>query len=98
MVREFIRTFQTNLFNDNDFYAVQACCKLLMMLLTYHDPPIFRHLESCGVIPEMFALPWFVTYFASRVGSAEIILELWDRMSVPNQHQMPAAAQGQDKQ
>ena len=33
----------------------------------------------------MYSIPWFITYFASRVGSAEIILELWDRMAQANQ-------------
>ena len=53
------------------------------MLLTYHDPEVRRHLENYNVIPEMYCIPWFITYFASRVESAEIILELWDRMARP---------------
>lgn len=51
------------------------------MLLTYHDPEIFKHLENNNIIPEMYCIPWFITYFASRVSSVEIVLELWDRMA-----------------
>ena len=83
MVREFIRTFQTNLFIDDEFHALQSCLSLFKMLLTYHDPEVRRHLENYNVIPEMYCIPWFITYFASRVESAEIILELWDRMARP---------------
>lgn len=80
MVREFVRTFQTNLFVDNDFYALQSCLYLLKMLLTYHDPEIHGHLENNCVIPEMYSIPWFITYFASRMASAELVLEFWDRI------------------
>ena len=28
----------------------------------------------------MYAIPWFVTYLASRVPDHELLLELWDRV------------------
>ena len=28
----------------------------------------------------MYAIPWFVTYLASRVPDRELLLELWDRV------------------
>ena len=48
------------------------------MLLIYHDPHVHRHLENNSVIPEMYCIPWFITYFASRMASAELVLEFWD--------------------
>ena len=64
------------------------------MLLTYHDPEVARHLERNHVIPEMYSIPWFITYFAARVTHAEVILELWDRMS--NSAQDRKGGQGGD--
>ena len=50
------------------------------MLLIYHDPQIHKHLENNSVIPEMYCIPWFITYFASRMDSADLVLEFWDRI------------------
>ena len=80
MLREFIRVFQTNLFIDSDFYALESCLSLLKMLLTYHDPNLAKHLENNCVIPSMYSITWFITYFASRMTTAELVLEFWDRL------------------
>jgi len=50
------------------------------MLLIYHDPQIHKHLENNSVIPEMYCIPWFITYFAARMASADLVLEFWDRI------------------
>jgi len=80
MTREFVRTFQTNLFIDDDFYALQSCLRILKLLLTYHEPQIANYLDSNHVIPEMFCIPWFITYFASRMESAALVLEFWEHI------------------
>ena len=85
MLREFINTFQTNLFLDEDFSALQSCLCLLKMLLCYHDPQVFKHLERNGVIPEMYSIPWFITCMASRMENADLVLEFWDRMLLPRE-------------
>lgn len=41
---------------------------------------MFKHLELNGVIPEMYSIPWFITYFASRMTQAELVLEFWERL------------------
>jgi hypothetical protein len=80
MMREFVHTFQTNLFIDNDFYSLTSCLLLLKVLLTYHDPAVYKYLEVNYVVPEMYSIPWFITYFASRMENAELVLEFWDRI------------------
>ncbi len=80
MAKEFITTFQTNLFIDDDFYCLHSCLVLLKMLLTYHSPTIVQHLERNNVIPEMYCIPWFITYFASRMDTADLVLMFWDRV------------------
>ena len=78
MARQFIRKFQTNLFLNDDFYALQSCLSLFKLLLFYHDPVVAKHLENNNVTPELYCIPWFITYFASRIESASLVLEFWD--------------------
>lgn len=80
MAREFIKTFQTNLFLDDDFNALQSCLALFKILLVYHDPIVAKHLENNHVTPELYCIPWFITYFAARMDSAQLVLEFWDRI------------------
>lgn len=80
MAREFIHTFQTNMFLDDDFNALQSCLALVKILLFYHDPVVAKHLENCQVTPELYCIPWFITYFAARMETAQLVLEFWDRV------------------
>lgn len=64
---QFIETFQTNIFMDDEFYSLQASLKLLKLLLQYHMPELCLFLEQAGVTTELYAIPWFVTYLATKI-------------------------------
>ena len=32
----------------------------------------------------MYAIPWFITYFSSKIDTAELVLEFWDRLAQKN--------------
>lgn len=34
---------------------------------------------------EMYAIPWFVTYLATRIPVKEVLLEFWDRIVTKNE-------------
>ena len=68
------------MFLDDDFYALQSCLTLFKILLFYHDPILAKHLESYHVTPELYCIPWFITYFSARMDSAQLVLEFWDRV------------------
>lgn len=38
------------------------------------------YLEQLGVTTEMYAIPWFVTYLATRMPHREVLLEFWERI------------------
>ena len=33
-------------------------------LLAFHDPGLFSHLDGIGFIPDLYAIPWYLTMFA----------------------------------
>ncbi len=53
---------------------------LLKLLLKYHEPNLFWHLEEQGISNELYAIPWFITYLATKFSDANILLEFWDRI------------------
>jgi hypothetical protein len=68
------------LFIDDDFTCLQSCFCLLRLLLQYHDPCINSLLLDAGVTPELYATPWFFTYFANKCDRVDVICELWKRV------------------
>lgn len=52
---------------------------MLRLLLRYHDPTLASYLEENGVTPEMYATPWFLTYFSNKL-EKEVLYHLWDKI------------------
>ncbi|XP_068141174.1 TBC domain-containing protein kinase-like protein [Drosophila tropicalis] len=48
-------------------------------LTAFHEPLLAQHLASISFIPELFAIPWFLTMF-SHVFPLHKILHLWDKL------------------
>ena len=48
-------------------------------MTSYHDPELGYHLHSIGFIPELFAIPWFLTCFA-HVFPLDKIMHIWDSL------------------
>ena len=84
MAQAFVDRFQTNLFVDDEFYHLQACLATFKLLLKYHDPSLTQYLEHNYVTCEMYAIPWFITYFSSKLETADLVIELWDRIAQKN--------------
>ena len=76
----FVKNFVPTLFLDDDFICLQSCFCLLRLLLKYHDPEICYILSNGGVTPELYATPWFFTYFARKCERLDVICELWHRV------------------
>ena len=67
VMRAFQSEFLTNIFNNEDFFSLQACMALFKLLLRYHAPKISLKLEQADVTPEMYSISWFLTYFAKVI-------------------------------
>ncbi|XP_055709759.1 TBC domain-containing protein kinase-like protein [Phlebotomus papatasi] len=48
-------------------------------LTTFHEPQLAKHLATINFIPELFAIPWFLTMF-SHVFPLHKIIHLWDKL------------------
>lgn len=48
-------------------------------LTAFHEPLLAKHLSAINFIPELFAIPWFLTMF-SHVFPLHKILHLWDKL------------------
>jgi TBC domain-containing protein kinase-like protein len=49
------------------------------LLLSFHDPELWTHLDEMMFKPDLFAIPWFLTSFA-HVFSLDKIFHLWDAL------------------
>ena len=38
-------------------------------------------MEEKFITPDMFCIPWFITMFASKVESIDVVLEFWSRIT-----------------
>lgn len=91
-LREFVRRFQPNLFIDEEFHALEICLQLFKLLFSYHDAQLITYLDSKFVEPAMYAIPWFITFFASRMESPELVLNFWERLNVRESNKQPDVA------
>ncbi|XP_052872846.1 TBC domain-containing protein kinase-like protein [Anopheles cruzii] len=48
-------------------------------LIFFHEPVLARHLHGINFIPELYAIPWFLTMF-SHVFPLHKIFHLWDKL------------------
>ncbi|XP_061390191.1 TBC domain-containing protein kinase-like protein [Musca vetustissima] len=63
---------------DNSAIIKEYLCKF-SQLTAFHEPVLAQHLSNIAFIPELFAIPWFLTMF-SHVFPLHKILHLWDKL------------------
>ncbi|XP_075156009.1 TBC domain-containing protein kinase-like protein [Haematobia irritans] len=63
---------------DNSAIIKEYLCKF-SQLTAFHEPLLAQHLHNIHFIPELFAIPWFLTMF-SHVFPLHKILHLWDKL------------------
>lgn len=60
----FIWRFQTTFYVDEEFHSLQTALAYLQLLFKYHDPELAYFFEANQLTTEMYAIPWFLTYFS----------------------------------
>eukprot|EP00474_Spongospora_subterranea_P010602 CRZ11060.1 hypothetical protein [Spongospora subterranea] len=75
----FIGRFCPNTFTDDQFGGLQCIFRVFRALLVYHDPKLANFLDEHGMSPELYASPWFMTFFANRVAFPPLI-RIWDHL------------------
>nr|CAD7417893.1 unnamed protein product [Timema poppensis] len=75
----FIPKYLHNFFLKDNSAIIQEYLAKFSHLIVFHDPALANHLASINFIPELFAIPWFLTMF-SHVFPLHKIFHLWDKL------------------
>lgn len=75
----FIPKYLHNFFLKDNSAVIQEYLAKFSHLISFHDPDLANHLSGISFVPELFAIPWFLTMF-SHVFPLHKILHLWDKL------------------
>ncbi|XP_021940580.1 TBC domain-containing protein kinase-like protein isoform X2 [Zootermopsis nevadensis] len=75
----FIPKYLHNFFLKDNTAVIQEYLAKFSHLIAFHDPALENHLVGINFIPELFAIPWFLTMF-SHVFPLHKIFHLWDKL------------------
>jgi len=75
----FIPKYLHNFFLKDNTAVIQEYLAKFSHLIAFHDPALANHLAGISFIPELFAIPWFLTMF-SHVFPLHKIFHLWDKL------------------
>lgn len=73
----FVHKYLRGMFRQVNQANVQQYLDMFSKLLSYHDPALSEHLKSLGFLPDLYAIPWFLTMF-THVLPLHKILHVWD--------------------
>ncbi|CAH1778018.1 unnamed protein product [Owenia fusiformis] len=79
----FIPKYLNMFFLKDNSLVIQEYLAVFRNLIAFHDPALSNHLEEIGFIPDLYAIPWFLTMFA-HVFPLQKIFHLWDTMLLGN--------------
>ncbi|XP_033217840.1 TBC domain-containing protein kinase-like protein [Belonocnema kinseyi] len=75
----FIPKYLHKFFLKDNSLVIQEYLGKFSQVIAFHDPQLANHLKSINFVPELFAIPWFLTMF-SHVFPLHKILHLWDKL------------------
>lgn len=73
----FVSKYLKGFFKKDNQLVVQQYLSMFSELLSYHDSSLAAHLEKLGFLPNLYAIPWFLTMF-THVLPLHKILHIWD--------------------
>lgn len=75
----FVKKYLNDVFLKDNAAVIREYLIKLSHLIAFHDPQLANHLDEKGFIPDLFAIPWFLTMF-SHVFPLHKIFHLWDKL------------------
>lgn len=84
-LRTLVQRYVYQFFLPDNSEGMESRLALFKQLLTYHDPELALHMGEIGFVPELYAIPWFLTMF-SHVLPLEKIYRLWDCLFLNSPH------------
>lgn len=73
----FVNKYLKGFFRKDNQLIVQQYLSMFSELLSYHDASLAGHLGKLGFLPNLYAIPWFLTMF-THVLPLHKILHIWD--------------------
>lgn len=64
---EFIPKYLHQFFLKDNSAIIQEYLAKFSQVIAHHDPELANHLHSINFIPELFAIPWFLTMFSREL-------------------------------
>lgn len=75
----FIDKYLRGFFIKDNQLVVQQYLAMFTELLSFHEHKLASHLKDIGFLPNLYAIPWFLTLF-THVLPLHKILHLWDHL------------------
>ncbi|KAK4296947.1 hypothetical protein Pmani_030595 [Petrolisthes manimaculis] len=75
----FIDKYLHKFFLRDNSAVIQEYLAKFSHMIAFHDPRLANHLHSIGFIPELYAIPWFLTMY-THVFPLQKIFLLWDTL------------------
>jgi len=79
----FIPKYLKNFFLKDNSLIINEYLAVFAHLIAFHHPDLSNHLEQIGFIPDLYAIPWYLTVFA-HVFPLDKIFHLWDKLLLGN--------------
>lgn len=79
----FIPKYLFNFFLKDNSHVIQEYLTVFSQMIAFHDPELSNHLNEIGFIPDLYAIPWFLTMF-THVFPLHKIFHLWDTLLLGN--------------
>ncbi|XP_064191246.1 TBC domain-containing protein kinase-like protein [Anguilla rostrata] len=79
----FIPKYLYNFFLKDNSHVIQEYLTVFSQMIAFHDPELSNHLNEIGFIPDLYAIPWFLTMF-THVFPLHKIFHLWDTLVLGN--------------
>uniref|UniRef100_A0A674A2R0 TBC1 domain containing kinase n=1 Tax=Salmo trutta TaxID=8032 RepID=A0A674A2R0_SALTR len=79
----FIPKYLYNFFLKDNSHVIQEYLTVFSQMFAFHDPELSNHLNEIGFIPDLYAIPWFLTMF-THVFPLHKIFHLWDTLLLGN--------------
>ncbi|CAG2182893.1 unnamed protein product, partial [Oppiella nova] len=75
----FTHKYLKGFFQRDNSRVIQEYLALFSILIKFHDPVLANHLNGLQFVPDLFAIPWFLTMF-THVLPLHQIMHLWDTL------------------
>lgn len=79
----FISKYLHKFFLKDNSPVMQEYLSVFSHMIAFHDTELYNHLDSISFVPELYAIPWFLTMF-THILPLHKIYHMWDTLLLGN--------------